>query len=418
MVYRFRVASASMLDPRLASQLDAVARSATGAPRRVALAVACRAHEIGVPPAASRRWLVAHGPAPLAVYASDPRRWHRTATVAARHVASNSSAGAAANMRLAAARRLVGRLLSPPVIGSSERKASPSPAWVAARSTFAAVALGALDGAERDPAHDTVLVSRASLAVELGAGRATVSRHLAMLVDAGWLRERQRRPGGCSVFALPRLSTEAGAVAWEHDWLVEALAQPAGTTPADPVTAGALAAIRSVAHPAWRYGGLPAAAWLVVCAGRCGLDARTLGVSARRTREAIGSLEAAVLDTPDVDLPPALDRLAATSGAAGRAAEARSRRAAEIAARRVSLEAARDVRRRVAVALGQAGTTPRTSASAARRERWLEGLRPVVERCPAEHRRALRAGLVARLRRGGWDQRVAGQVAVSAGLGD
>jgi len=413
MVYDLCMSESALDTDLAASQLRALAHSSTGTPRQNVRALVIRGRSLGLSPAAVRSVLVRSGglSEPLRSFVDSPRRFHSAARGV--NTARRDDEGVVVRARTAAARRMAVHLLSPARPPKGTEKNTSVRVEVASRSALAVVGVSILS----TPGWDSALVSRGALAVELGVGRQAATAHLRAAIDAGWLRERQRRPGGSSVMALGRLrGTQEINLGWDLDQVIGSLGDPESSE--DDRTADL---IRSVAHPAWRYSDdVPGGHyWLSAVALSAGFDPLTLGVSARMLGRWRRSDLAAAL-AGDEPVAEVLDRAAGESGSAARLAVARARRAAEVEARR---EALAEHRAEVAIAqkwldrLAGCGRMPTPSTAGAVRDQWVKKARAAL--AGAEDREVVRVALARRLRRAGWTTDVAGKVsaAVLGGAG-
>lgn len=422
MVYSFRMGSRrtapwAVHDPLLGPVL----RAATGTPYTVALAVAVKAVATGIPPGITRAWLTHRAQdGPLRDLASDRAAWTRIWLIARRHVSSSSSHPQRARLarlaRLAVARRLVGHLYRP-------LDATPN-RQLAARTVSTLVATRILNrGGEQQ--YATLLVGASDVAVALGVSRLTARAWLRAACDLDMLTERQHRPGGMSVWALRRLTPEAGLVAAGHADLIDLLAASDDDPDlppeiADDITAGL---VLGVDHPAWRYAGaerdgIGPQAWLAASAYSQGVDPRIVGVPARRLAEVRARLaEMGVVDLiaggPSGDVAACLDAYASSIGAGGRAGAAQAKRAAEVAVRKASLDQHRRAAAVVDRLLDQAALPlPPPTATKPKRDTWAAAVRQAAgEGVDPEIGAECRRVLVTRMLRRGYGREVASRVA-------
>jgi len=407
MVYDLCMSEPALDTDLVAAQLRALARSATGTPRQTVRALVIRGHSLGLSPAAVRSVLVRSGglSGPLGELIESPRKFHSAARGAT--TARRDDEGVVVRTRTGVARRLAVHLLSPARTPKGTEKNTSARVEVASRSALAVVGMSILD----TPGWDSALVSRGALAVELGVGRQAATAHLRAAINAGWLRERQRRPGGSSVLALGRLrGTQEIDLGWALDQVIGSLADPESSE-----TDATADLIRSVAHPAWRYSDdVPGEHWwLSAVALSTGVDPTELGVSSRM----LGRWRRSDLATAlagDEPVAEALDRAAGESGSAARLAVARARRAEEVEARR---EALAEHRAEVAIAqkwlagLAGCGRMPTPSTAGAARDQWVQKARSAL--AGAEDKEVVRVALARRLRRAGWTTDVAEKVSTA-----
>ena len=391
-----------------------VLRSACGTPHAAALAVCCKAVAAGHQSSHTRAWLARRAPdgSPLQAIAENTAAWERCWLAARRHVTAVSVHPQ--RERLAVARRVVAACFRPLDNLAPSRQ-------VAARTAAVAVGLRCLDG----EFPGTALVSESDLAVELGTSRLTARSHLALAREAGLITRRQVRKGGQSRYAMTPLRGDAAqALVLDHADVIDALAADDrdGVEGDANFWSAALTAacVRSVAHPAWRYGESERegrTAWLAAVAWSRGVSPSSVGVrDVSAARQALTARGLGGDDLPGLDggaFTALLDEYAASTGAAARARAARESREDERAAERGKLE----THRRAVSALQRLlddRPIPRPTAKKATREAWAAGVRARAgDGAPPDLGPAVRAALATRLRRRGYPSEVAVRVAAS-----
>ncbi|ASR54820.1 hypothetical protein CBP52_06555 [Cellulomonas sp. PSBB021] len=354
-------------------------------PWTVLLRVLPAAIRRGYPVPVIRRWVTSRSRREdVTTLASSPT-WHRAVAASRQLVRGTATADGLRARRLQVAGRMVGRLLSPVPAGVTPLVAQ------GARMAVVMVGLEALDRLtlERPESEriDTPRLSRGVVAVRLGVSEPTAQKWLTAAERLGWLGRGDhviRGPGGhgsghAGIRRLLQLDADAGAIAWVHAELVDALV--------DGNEDAAATLVRSATHPAWCYR-VGHRHWLVALARAVNVEpVARFGIPDRAVRSAVRGLDrAGLVDWTERELLDRLNELAREAGPDGgpsamvEAAAADARRAQLAADRKAAvleLRAARDAeraadRRHAARAARSAGDGPRTEpgggkAPAARR---------------------------------------------------
>lgn len=346
----------STYDPILGPTL--AARIAWPSALDIALAVALRGLDAGIAPGAIYSWLSLRTRTDnrFAAITSSPRRFSSLVITPARakRAASSRPAGRRAEA-VHVARRCLGLLCTPAptsitdtgqrIVWTLDGRRVPFPRLVDARQALAIVGLALIESI-LDEGRDTVLVSGAWLAVQMGVDDRKARSALRTCVDLGWVRLVTKRAGSSGRYDLGKrnarwLSQEARTFAYNHPFSVEAFVER--TPSADPLAE----VITAVAHPAVSYH-LRVKPWLAGVSMEAGTPLTHLGL-ARGVKAAqtawLNALAPGFTDRPEATLAEALDAHATATGADVRAqgAEAARRRAAEI--RRAEAEAHRKAKK-------------------------------------------------------------------------
>lgn len=385
-----RRAAVASLDPVLG---PVAADNRNSHPNTTVMALAAKAHREGIPPDLLLRWirLTLRGPV-SDVTRRDDLYTHLVSAAFAHDAKASSLSGRAARRRTAAV-RIVGHLLSP----LPEHCSLTPRSEATARAALAVLGSEFLSRAESD-GFDTIVTSRADVALSLGCSLGTAQRALANCVSAGWLRRMPQRLG-----APPRwkLTRGPGAIARQHPDLVHALATGDDTHPLAEI-------LRIVDHPAIGYGTLPLGhrAWWEAFLLEAEADGSLAGPETavrRRHRETWLDAVTGSLDDPDHDpsqpLRVTLDRLATSTSAAAERGAAAVARAEKAAARAAEVATVRAERERIRVGLDRlwaAYPIPHVGAAQRKRDAWVRSVMAALATSPpADHLRPYLARQVA-----------------------
>lgn len=328
-------------DPILGPTLTA--RMAWPSALHIALAVALRGLDAGIPPASIYAWLRlrTRSDQRFARIMASPRIFHHLVITKARAKRSSaSSLPARRRDAVRVARRLVGLVST--ACASSVTETGKRIFWdldgrrvsasriIDARQCLAIVGLALIDSI-LDEGRDTVLISGPWLAVQMGVGERKARGALRTCMVLGWVRQVSKRAGSSGRYDLGKKVTrwpsqEARRFAADHPFTVEALVERHAAD--DPLAE----VIACAAHPAVSYD-LGVKPWLSAVSMEAGTPLSHLGL-ARGVRPAqrdwVTALAPTFTDRPEATLVEALDAHAEVSGARGRhyAAESARRQAA------------------------------------------------------------------------------------------
>ena len=188
-----------------------------------------------------RRFISAHAEPLVQAAAANPGRWFRLLQATRKHIATVNSPAGLADLRLQVARRMVARITTPIVAGTTSYQRE-----IRARAAIAIIGLQQIE-----LGYESIVVSGTWLGSRLGVTRSTATQILKTLEkDLGWIRRVGQR-GSALKWKLTKFSgpqrDELRDRSLLHGSAVDALASQSYAD--DPLAE----LIASAAHPAWNY---------------------------------------------------------------------------------------------------------------------------------------------------------------------
>lgn len=322
-----------------------------------------------------------------------------------------TAGGGRRELKLRAARRLVGILLAPvsdETLDAAGLKRTQLPGL---KRALAAIGLGLM--AQADFGRDDVLASRNWLAAQLGISPRQAQYTSQRLVALGWIR-RVKTAGQVPVFKLARLDPAQKALAeGPYRSVVTALVEDA----LDPVAD----VIRTATHPVLGYSvGLSRGTWITALADAAGLRGKVciaIGGPKLRPAPAREASQSGGLVTWLDSHPGLADALAARTVAAETLAQRGRDHRADLAMRREKATVKRKMRRLLTRVYDRIGGVPPTSDGQQILTDWAQSLVGTVrslEWSSCEFRAAAQELIEADVTRLGWPAQVGERIAALA----
>lgn len=230
-------------------------------------------------------------------------------------------------------------LLSSRVIGSVFTSPSGAPRMLPdneqkMKIALVAIALRLIESLRAPEPRDSILLSSAALAVDLGITRVTAHKLMSDMVDHGYLNRVSSRPGSASRFRIPA-TTKAERITLNQmdESVYESLR--------DSLLNGGL--LTQVNHPAFGYTGAGHKPWLMAVSMLAGTDPESVGL---RRRQDVPKLrivvdEMGLLNNDSHELAEGLATWSVVFGGEDKYAAALKKREQEIGSRRAEIGVAK-----------------------------------------------------------------------------